>query len=310
MPAGTLPTLKNVVFLVGPTASGKSRIAAEVAARCDAEIVSADAYQIYRGLSILTAQPNEATLNKAPHHLIGVAPLTAEMNADKFRQLALSAIEDIHRRGKLALVVGGSGLYVKALTHGLAPLPEVDRTLRSELSLLSLEELESRLMAVDPLSAETIDRRNKRRLVRALEIFAQTKRPASEQRREWKEQASYTRGVFVLRDRAELNARIDRRVEETFRDGVTEEVAAAREVSATAAKALGFFEVRQLLENRMTQPECIAAIQQKTRRYAKRQLTWFRRQLSFEELNLSRLKDHHAAADWILQKVLLLRPSE
>jgi len=302
--------LKNVFFIVGPTASGKSQIAAEVAARGDAEIVSADAYQVYCGLPILTAQPNEATLRKAPHHLIGVAPLTAEMSADKFRELALAAIDDIYRRGKLPLVVGGSGFYVKALTHGLTPLPEVDQTLRAELNLLSLNELESRLMAVDPLSAETIDRRNKRRLVRALEIFIQTKRPASEQRRGWKEQASGARGVFVLRDRTDLNARIDRRVEETFRDGVTEEVAAVSEVSATASQALGFLEVRQLLENRTTQAECIAAIQHKTRRYAKRQLTWFRRQLNFEELNLSRLKDHHAAADWILQKVRLLRPSE
>ena len=298
-------------FIVGPTASGKSEIAAEVAARCNAEIVGADAYQIYRGLPILTAQPNDALLRKAPHHLIAVAPLSAEMNADKFRGLAHSAIEDIGRCGKLALVVGGSGLYVKALTHGLTPFPEVDKALRAELSRLSIDELRARLVAVDPVSAQTIDCRNKRRLVRALEIFAQTKRPASAQRTEWGKQADNARGVFVLRDRAELNANIDHRVEEMFSDGVIDEVAAVREISVTAAKALGFLEIRQLLAKEMTEAECIAAIQQKSRRYAKRQLTWFRQQFNFEALNLSRLKDHHAAAvEWILQKVLLLRTSE
>src|SRR3954447_19627959 len=110
-------------FIAGPTASGKSEIAAEVAARCNAELVSADAFQIYRGLPILTAQPDEATLRKAPHHLINCLPVTEEMNAEKFRKLAETAINDINRRGKLALVVGGSGLYLKVLTHGLAPLP-------------------------------------------------------------------------------------------------------------------------------------------------------------------------------------------
>ena len=118
--------MNRVFFIVGPTASGKSEIAADVAVRCGAEIVSADAFQIYRGLPLLTAQPNEATLRKVPHHLIGTVPLTEEMSADKFRGLALSAIEEINRRGKLAIVVGGSGLYLKALTHGLTPLPEVD----------------------------------------------------------------------------------------------------------------------------------------------------------------------------------------
>ena len=118
-----------------------------------------------------------------------------------FARWRVAAIEEINRRGKLALVVGGSGLYLKALTHGLAPLPAVDARLRGELNALSLEELNTRLAAVDPSGAEKIDRRNKRRVVRALEIFAQTNAPASTQRREWKIEPPETRGVFVLRDR-------------------------------------------------------------------------------------------------------------
>ncbi len=291
---------------MGPTASGKSELAADAAARCGAEVVNADAFQIYRGLALLTAQPDEATLRKVPHHLVGVVPPSEEMSAAKFRELALSAIQEINQRAKLAIVTGGSGLYLKALTHGLAPLPAVDQRLRAELGALSLEDLNTRLLAVDPLGAETIDRKNKRRLVRALEIFAQTQRPASEQRREWSRETAELHGVFVFRERSELNARIDRRVEEMFHEGVAAEVAALGPVSVTAAKTLGLEQVRLFLEGKMSAAECAAAIQQATRRYAKRQLTWFRRQPSLELLNLSLLKDHAAAVDWILQKVSLL----
>ena len=296
--------MKRVFFIAGPTASGKSEIAAEVAARCDAEVVSADAFQIYRGLPILTAQPDEGSLRKARHHLIGSVSVTEEMNAEKFRKLAETAIEDINRRGKLALVVGGSGLYLKALTHGLAPLPPVDPQLRAELNALSLAELNSRLTQMDPQSAARVDRKNKRRVVRALEILAQTRAPASAQRREWQHDSPDAKGVFVFRDRADLYARIDRRVEGMFRDGVKEEVAALGSVSTTAGKTLGLNQVRQLLEGNLSSSECIAQIQQATRRYAKRQLTWFRRQITLETLNLSLLKDQPAAVDWILQKVL------
>lgn len=293
---------KDVFYIVGPTASGKSDLAVEVARRCGAEIISADAFQIYRGLSLLTAQPNESILRQAPHHLIATLSPSEEMSAAKFRALALNAVAEITQCGKRALVVGGSGLYIKALTHGLAPLPPIDAQLRAELNALSLAELNERLFAVDSLGAQTIDRKNKRRLVRALEIAAQTNSPASGQRAQWNENPSAAHGVFVYRDREELCARIDRRVEEIFRDGVIAEVAALKNASATAARTIGLTTIRALLQNEISEPECIAAIQQATRRYAKRQLTWFRRQSIFEPLNLSRLKDRAAAVDWILQK--------
>src|SRR4030095_13943385 len=201
--------LKMVFFIVGPTASGKSEIAADVASRCGAEIVSADAFQIYHGLPLLTAQPGEATLRKVAHRMVNSVPVTEEMSAEKFRALALSAIEEINRRGKLAIVVGGSGLYIKALTHGLAPLPAVEPRLRAELNALSLDELNTRLGGVDPLGAKKIDQQNKRRVVRALEIFMQTNAPASAQRSQWNHASSQARGVFVFRDLAELYSRID-----------------------------------------------------------------------------------------------------
>jgi tRNA dimethylallyltransferase len=299
-----------VFFIVGPTACGKSEIAADVAARCDAEIVSADAFQIYRGLPLLTAQPDQATMEKVPHHLVGSVPMTEEMNAEKFRVLASTAIEEINRRGKLAIVAGGSGLYIKALTNGLAPLPPINPKLRAELNALSLEELNARLTAVDPPSAKKIDQQNKRRVVRALEIVMQTGAPASLQRLQWNHAATQASGVLLLRDRGELYLRINQRVEEIFLYGVTKEVAAIGEVGPTAAKALGFDQIRALLAGKTSPAECLAAIQQATRRYAKRQLTWFQRQTNLEPLNLSLLKDHAAAVDWILQKVSLLPPLE
>ena len=302
--------MKRVFFIVGPTASGKSEIAADVAARCGAEIVSADAFQIYRGLVLLTAQPDQTTMEKAPHHLVGSVPMTEEMSAEKFRVLASTAIEEINRQGRLAIVVGGSGLYIKALTDGLASLPSFDLKLRAELNGLSLEKLNARLAAVDPSGAKKIDQQNKRRVVRALEIFTQTGAPASLQRSQWNQAATPARGVLLLRDRVELYLRINQRVERMFLHGVTKEVAAIGEIGPTAVKALGFDQIRALLARKTNPPECMAAIQQATRRYAKRQLTWFHRQTNLEPLNLSLLKDHEAAVDWILQKVSLLPPFE
>jgi tRNA dimethylallyltransferase len=308
-----LSGVKGVFFIVGPTATGKSELSAVVAARIGAEIVSADAFQIYHGLDLLTSKPDPATLAKARHHLIGTISIEQEMNADKFRRAAWRATEEIHSRGKSAIVVGGSGLYIKALTHGLSPAPAADRQLRSELRELNLEELEARLAQLDPETARQIDLKNRRRVVRALEICLLTGKPVSAQRshvvvaangRGPRSASAVTEpGVFVFRERNELYDRINRRVETMFQNGVIEEVRAAAVMSLTAAKTIGVRQIRELLEGRMTNSQCIAAIQQATRRYAKRQLTWFRHQTIFEELNLS-LLTHAAAVEWISQRAL------
>lgn len=278
--------MNRVFFIVGPTAAGKSELAAEVARRLGAEIVSADAFQIYRGLDLLTAKPDQLTLAKAPHHLIGVVPLSEEMNAEKYRAAAEGAIREIHARGKPAIVVGGSGLYVKALTHGLAKLPSANLRLREALEHATLEELFRSLSALDPVGAQQIDRQNKRRLVRAVEVCLLSRKPFSAQRTEWNESLP-TNGILIYRDRAELYARINRRVEQMFDSGVAAEVRALKNFGPTAKKTLGLAEIRALLAGEISEPACIAKIQQATRRYAKRQLTWFQRQTNFPALNLS-----------------------
>src|SRR6266850_8563917 len=162
--------MKRTFFIVGPTATGKSELAADVAREIGEEIVSADAFQIYRGLDLLTAKPDASTLAKAPHRLIASIPLTEEMNTEKYRCAASRAIDEINSRGRLAIVVGGSGIYIKALTHGLAPLPEADPKLREKLTAMSSDELRSRLIELDSEAAGKIDMKNRRRVVRALEI--------------------------------------------------------------------------------------------------------------------------------------------
>jgi tRNA dimethylallyltransferase len=303
--------VQRTFFIVGPTATGKSELAADAAREMRAEVVSADAFQIYRGLNLLTAKPDAATLAKAPHHLIGTTPLHQEMNAEKFRRAASHAIDQIHSSGKPTIIVGGSGLYIKALTHGLAPLPITDPKLRENLNKRSMEDLRALLVDLDPESARKIDIKNRRRLVRAVEICLTTGKPFSVQRTQWAVARSAdpgqpgstipgtARGVFLFRDRDELYERIDRRVEAMFENGVIEEVRAAGAVSSTASQMIGLREIRDLLAGKMSILQCVAAIQQATRRYAKRQLTWFRRQTNFEPLNLS-LLSHNEAVKWIL----------
>src|SRR5438874_952576 len=291
--------MRDVFFIVGPTATGKSELGAGVARETDAEIVSADAFQIYGGLDLLTAKPDALTLAKAPHHLIGTTTPHEEMNSDKYRRAATRAFDAINSRGKLAIVIGGSGLYIKALTHGLAPLPTSDPELREKLNAMSFDELRSQLIELDPATARKIDVKNRRRLVRALEICLLTGKPASEVVAGPGDSSLPgspipATGVFVFRDREELYARINRRVEAMFEKGVIEEVRASGATSTTASQMIGLREVRELLEGRMSLSQCITEIQQATRRYAKRQLTWFRRQTNFLPLNLSLLTHNEA----------------
>jgi tRNA dimethylallyltransferase len=299
--------VKRAFFIVGPTATGKSELAADVAREVGAEIVNADAFQIYRGLDLLTAKPDAATLAKVSHHLIGTMPILEEMNAERFRREALRVIEEIHARGKLAIIVSGSGLYIKALTHGLSAASAPDPKLRAELNELTLEQLRGRLVDLDPESAGKIDLKNRRRVIRALEICLATGETvaAVADRGPRPPVAATPNGIFVFRNREELHARINQRVQAMFEKGAIEEVRAIEEVGTTAAKTIGFREIREYLEGKMSIAQCVAAIQQATRRYAKRQLTWFRHQTSFEPLNLSLLTQEEAIAG-ISQRAMLV----
>lgn len=275
-------------ILAGPTAVGKSDLAVELAERCGGEIIGADAYQIYQGLDLLTAKPGPELRARAPHHLLGEVPLTQRFDVAQFAALAGARIAEVRARGRLPIVCGGTGLYVRALTHGLAELPGADAALRAELEAQPLAEAQRRLAELDPTGAAQLDLRNPRRVIRALEVCLLTGRPFSSFREQWHEAPPPgVRGALLLRDRAELHARIAQRTEAMFAAGVEAEVRVLGEVGPTAEQAIGLREIRALLAGEMTRAACLEAITLATRRYAKRQLTWFRREQLLTPLDLS-----------------------
>ncbi len=286
--------MKDTFFVVGPTAVGKTALAIELAEKFDAEIVNADAFQVYRGLDVLTAKPDAEAQRRVRHHLLGQISLSETMSAAKFRELACGALADIHLRKKNAIVVGGSGLYLKGITQGFDQVPPPDPKLRDELSALPLKELAEQLRKLSPELAARTDLRNPRRLVRAMEIASASMvvpkasiLAAGVVRGLRSATAATACGVLLLRDRADLYQRINDRVNAMFRAGVEKEVRVLPEVGPTADSALGLEEIRAFIADRISREECIAKIQQATRRYAKRQLTWFRHQTSFPQLNLT-----------------------
>jgi len=279
-------------FLVGPTAVGKTALAIELAEQFDAEIVNADAFQVYRGLDVLTAKPDAEAQRRVRHHVLSQISLFETMSAASFRELARAALSDVHSRKKNAIVVGGSGLYLKAITHGFDQVPPPDPKLREELNRLPQKELAERLQKLSPELAARTDLKNPRRVIRAIEIAASviaTRIVATDAVCEPRSApaATATNGVLLLRDRDDLYQRINERVNAMFRDGVEEEVRALQDIGQTAASALGLKEIRALIAGQISREECIAKIQQATRRYAKRQLTWFRHQTTFSQLNLT-----------------------
>ncbi len=279
-----------LVVVAGPTGVGKSLFAAELASRLGGEIICADAFQVYAGLEILTAQPGPALCAAVPHHLYGRLPVAESFDAAKFRSLALAEIAAVRARGRLPILVGGSGLYLKAVTHGLDELPPPDPALRAGLAALSPDELRCRLDTVDPAARRTVDFQNPRRVQRALEIVQATGRPVAESRRGWTQPDIEFRGLLLTRERDDLRARIAENVAAMFERGVVSEVASLGSVGPTAGRAIGLREIRAHLRGEIDAAECAAAITTATVRYAKRQLTWFRNQLSLFSIDLTGLR--------------------
>ncbi len=268
------------VYIVGPTGSGKSAIAMTLAEAHQGEIINADAFQVYQGLEILTAQPTAEDRACVPHHLYGFLSVSEEFDAAQYAKLAQAKVAEVQSRGRLPIIVGGSGLYVKALTHGLSDLPPINEALRAELAAESLETLLPRLLELDPAAASHVNLQNPRHVQRALEICLLTGRPATEFKQAWKDVANPARGIFVNPPRDELYQRINRRTDEMFAAGVVTEVhhlLRQGPLSATASKAIGLQTIVHLQDESAARSE----IQQATRRYAKRQITWFKRESYF-----------------------------
>jgi tRNA dimethylallyltransferase len=287
-------------FIAGPTGSGKSAVAVELALRCNGEIINADAFQLYRGMDILTAKPTAADCECVPHHLYGVIDSNSDFDAASYASLANRCIAEIENRGRLPIGVGGSGLYIKALTHGMSPLPSGDADLRARLSELSLTEKVTWLRQLDASGAATIDLQNPRYVERALEICILTGKPASELKSDWASQEPIFRGVILQWERDVLVERIAARTLAMAESGLVDEVAALPALSTTAGKAIGIREMRAHLAGETTLNEALEAMQVATRQYAKRQRTWFRREKGFQSVCLSPGEDAKSAVDTII----------
>lgn len=284
---GTCPA---AFYICGPTASGKTALALQKAHELDGEIVNADAFQLYRGLEIVSAAPSSEERAIVPHHLFGVLAPTGSSDAGSYLRLAKPVIEEIQSRGKTPIVTGGSGLYLKFLTHGPAPLPTGDAKLRSELDAQTLDELVAQLAALDPEEHARTALQNRRFVSRALEICLLTGEKASTLRDQWEsktaEISASLRGIVIQRTRPDLHARIAKRTRQMLDGGAIGEVAAIGEISANCEKAIGFREIRSFIAGEIDRATCEEIINAATRQYAKRQETWFRREKWLVEMRL------------------------
>ncbi len=267
------------IFILGPTGCGKSAVAVQLAQRLGkAEIISADAYQVYRAMPILTAAPSVEEMDGVPHHLIGTLDVAENNDAATHARRAQACIADIQARGVTPIITGGSGLYVKFISHGISPAPPGDPALREELTALPLEDAVRRLQEADPEGAANTDLHNPRYVVRNLEIVLLGGKPLSYWRNNWQPEAIGP-GFCLQREVAELDARIAARARHMLRHGAIEEVAALPTVlSPTAEKTLGLSLIREHLAGATSRAELEAALALTTRQYAKRQRTWLRRE--------------------------------
>jgi tRNA dimethylallyltransferase len=281
------------ILLAGPTAAGKSAIALDLASRLNGEIISVDSMQVYRGLDIGTAKPSPEERQGVRHHLIDVADLNQSFDVAQFVRLAAEAVKDIQSRGRIPIFCGGTGFYFKAYLEGLGESPPSDPGIRAQLAAAPLEELLEELARRDPATFDRIDRRNPRRVIRALEVIRLTGRPFSEQRAHWGKapQDPSLRLLGITRPAGELAERIHRRVEEMFRKGLVAETESllrrGLQENPTALQALGYRQVAEHLRGQRGIAETIELVKIRTRQFAKRQLTWFRRQMRLDWITVS-----------------------
>ncbi len=278
---------KNLVIILGPTAVGKSELAIDLAQRLAGEIINCDSMQVYRGFDIGTDKPPLEIRQKVCHHLIDIVDPDTQFTAAAFVEHALTAIQQIVSRNHLPLVVGGTGLYLKALTEGLFPGPgrnqEVRQNIEREIETHGLDVLYQRLLTVDPEYGQKIHPHDRVRIVRALEVYVLTGKPISEH---FKSTRPYLEGFKLTKiglklDKKELSKRIDERVDRMFARGLVTEtqklLSQGIPESAPPFQALGYKQVLNYLRGKISLDEAKEQTKKETRQYAKRQTTWFRR---------------------------------
>ena len=303
----------EMLCIVGPTATGKTRLSVALAQRLGAEIVSCDSMQLYRGMDVGTAKPTAQEMGGVPHHMIDCLDPREEFSVSRYVELADRCVQDILARGKPVIVVGGTGLYVDSLVAGreFAPFPQTGRrealTARAEKE--GIEPLMEQLRAVDPEAAESIHPSNQKRVIRALEVYLETGKTITQHNRETRSRPPKYRPVWIGLDyvnRSALYARIDARVDEMFAQGLVDEVRRLLEGGvperATSMQAIGYKELTAFLRGEGTEDAAREQIKLASRRYAKRQRTWFRRNPAVHWIDMPDTPDFGA----VLEEALAL----
>ena len=285
-----------MIVIAGPTAVGKTRISLELAEKLGGEIVSADSRQVYRFMDIGTAKPSPEDMRRIPHHMIDVVNPDEEYTVADYGRSAHAAIKSILERGKIPIMVGGSGLYIRAVIDGIFPGPGSDKKIRENLEkeaeINGLSSLYDRLCKVDPAASSRIHPNDKRRIIRALEIYEITGKPISllQEKGKKKEASCNTVMIGLNRPREELYGRIEEKVEEIFRQGFVEEVKAlldkGYEENLISMEALGYREVIKFLKGEIGLEPAKRKVKQNTCHYAKRQLIWFRKDKRINWFNI------------------------
>jgi len=273
---------KHLITIIGPTAIGKTNLAIKIANYFKTEIVSADSRQFYKEMNIGTAKPSNSELNSIKHHLINNKSINDDYNISDYEKDALNSINSIFNKNDIAILVGGSGLYINAILYGLDEIPEISNDIRNslylDLELKGIKKLQDQLKLLDPVSHDAIDINNPRRLIRALEVSISTGKSYSSFLKKKKKKRDFN--IIVLginQDRSELYNKINIRIDNMVENGLIRE---AKELyslkSLKTLNTIGYTEVFNYIENKYSLEECISEIKKNTRRYAKRQLTWFK----------------------------------
>lgn len=270
------------IYICGPTASGKSSLAISIAQQLDGEVINGDAYQVYRGIETLSAAPSKEEHAQAPHHLFSMLDTSEEFDAQRYRELALPVIADVQSRGKTPILVGGSGMYLKFLTHGPSPVPASAPSLRSQLELRDDASLIGELTQFDPEGAAATNLQNRRYVIRALEICLLSGQKMSEIKNDWKNTSTEIdknlRGALIQWEAEPLRKRIAVRTKQMLDLGAIEEVRGATNFSVTCEKAIGVPQIRAYLADEIDRATCEEKIFFATCQYAKRQRTWFNKE--------------------------------
>jgi tRNA dimethylallyltransferase len=301
----------KVFFIVGPTAVGKTDVSIKVAQKIKAEIISCDSMQVYREISIASNKPKASDLKIVPHHLINIISVKDEFDVSLFNQLALKALEDILRKNKVPVIVGGSGMYMQVLLDGIFEGASKDTQLREDLTAQAnkkgLDSLYTKLESLDPEAAKNIHPNNLQRVIRALEVCLTQGKPFSvlKQKRKgiW---GKYDIKIFALnRAREELYALINKRVDDMFKAGLVEEIKSILklDLSPTAERIIGVREIKDYLEGKASLEDAKEKIKINTRHYAKRQFTWFRKDKRLEWIQIEQKDKVQDIVSQVLERI-------